>query len=200
MASPSIKIPTGYSHTINYGTGLTIITTPMTVNTKVTGDRNNPVASLVLGDPNMPVGVDSKVKVTGDKAQPIGSHVTGDKNNPVATLITGDPNMPIGSQIKLLNLPDLSKQDIKDLLTPEIRMHIPHYNQMCLKILGMEVMSLCLSGESQVITEPYVPNSYEKCEVACCEPDTRPFPQRPSINLGNTDLTHSTFSVGVNPK
>lgn len=185
MASPSVKIPSSYTHTINFGAGLTIITTPMNVNTKVTGDRNNPVASLVLGDPNMPVGVDSKVKVTGDKAQPIGSHVTGDKNNPVASLITGDPSQPIGSQIDLLNLPHLTKQDIKDLLTPEIRMHIPHYSQMCLKVLGTEVLSLCFSGESQVVTEPYVPNAYERCETDCCEPDTRPFPTRPSTQVGN---------------
>lgn len=198
MASPSLKIPSTY--TINYGNGLTIVTTPVTVNSSITGDRNRPVATLVLGDTAQPVGVDSKVKVTGDKAQPIGSHVTGDKNSPVATLITGDPNQPIGSQVKLLNLPELSKQDIKDLLTPEIRMQIPHYNQMCLKILGMEVMSLCLSGESQVITEPYVPNAYEKCEVACCEPDTRPFPQRPNTTVGNVDLTHGPTVVSANPK
>ncbi len=181
MATPSIKVPTSYTHTLNFGGGLAIFAAPMSVNSLVTGDKSHPVATHVTGDKSQPVGT----HVTGDKSQPIGTHVTGDKSSPVATLVTGDPNQPIGSQVELLNIPRLSKQDMKDLLTPEIRVHIPHYNQVCLKFLGMEVLTLCFSGESQVITEPYVPNAYERCEGSCCEPDTRPFPQRPGI-VGDT--------------
>lgn len=196
MAAPSLKIPTSYTHSINFGTGLTIFTMPMTVNTYVRGDKSQPIGTHVTGDKAQPIGT----HVTGDKSQPIGTHVTGEKNNPVASLIMGDPNMPIGSQIDLLNLPHLSKQDIKDLLTPEIRMHIPHYNQVCLKFLGLEVLTLCFSGESQVITEPYVPNAYEKCETICCEPDTRPFPQRTTDQTVGNPTLNQNVGVKANPK
>ena len=160
MAS-SVKIPSSYTNTINFGTGLTISTTPITVNSVVAGDPNNPVTTLIIGDKN----------------QPVSTHVTGDGDHPVASLITGDPNKPISTHIDLRNLPHLNKQDIKDLLTPELRVHIPHYNQLCFKVMGLEVFTLCFSGESQVVTEPYAPNAYERCEPICCEPDTRPFPK-----------------------
>ncbi len=176
MAAPSLKVPTNYTHALNFGGGLTIFTAPMSVSSVVTGDKTRPVAT----------------HVTGDKLQPIGTHVTGDKSSPVATLVTGDPTQPIGSQVELLNIPRLSKQDMKDLLTPEIRMHIPHYNQVCMKFLGMEVLTLCFSGETQVITEPYVPTSRERCEDPCCEPDTRPFPQRLTVVGGTVNPNATT--------
>ena len=44
------------------------------------------------------------------------------------------------------------------------------------KLFGVEVLSFCLSGELQTITEPYVPNRYERCDIDCPDLDTRPFP------------------------
>ena len=135
---------------------------PVGLNTKISGDPNQPVAALLTGDPN----------------QPVTTLITGDAKKPVATLITGDASKPVASTVEVLNIPRLSKTDIKDLLTPEIRMHVPNYQQICFKLLGFELFSICFSGETQVITEPYKHNAYERCEPSCCKPDTRPFPER----------------------
>lgn len=105
------------------------------------------------------------------------STVVGDKNKPVATT----------SDLTINNLPMLNKQDIKDLLTPEVRMHIPNYQQICFQVFGIELFSICLSGEAQVITEPFRPNAWERCDIPCCEPDTRPFPKRQS-GRGKTNI------------
>ncbi|AEE52761.1 hypothetical protein [Haliscomenobacter hydrossis] len=176
MASPSIKIPNDYTHHLDFDNGLNIIMTPVEVTTKVIGDKNQPVASLILGDPN----------------QPITTTIQGNEAKPITTTIQGNKDKPIVSQVELLNLPNFSKQDLKDLLTPEIRVRIPNYNQVSFKLLGIEVFNICTSGESQVITEPYVPNAYERCEISCCEPDTRPFPRTPSSHPNDpTNPAHS---------
>lgn len=103
--------------------------------------------------------------------------LTGDPNEPIATLLIGDPTKPIAtdSKIEILNLPRFTLQDIKDMM--KVRVRIPNYSQVCFKLLGQEIFSICMNGEGQVITEPYVPNAMERCEVECCEPDTRPFPE-----------------------
>jgi len=120
--------------------------------------------------------VEVTAKVIGDPDAPVTSRIEGNADRPIATT----------SDIDIKNLPHLSKEDMKDLLTPEIRVRIPNYNQLCFSFLGFEFFKVCLSGESQVITEPYVPNAYERCEVPCCEPDTRPFPtsERPNEPAG----------------
>ena len=115
---------------------------------------------------------DITTHLVGDPARPIATLLTGDPAKPMTTLITGDPNKPVAMEI--LNLPRFSLQDIKDLKTG--RMRIPHYNQLCFKIFGLDIFSFCLSGESQVISDHYEPNAYEKCEIPCCEIDIRPFP------------------------
>jgi hypothetical protein len=102
--------------------------------------------------------------------------LTGDPAKPIATLLIGDPTRPVAtdSKLEILNLPRFTLQDIKDMM--KVRVRIPNYSQVCFKLLGQEIFSICINGESQVITEPYVPNAAERCETACCEPDTRPFP------------------------
>ncbi|MCC6412075.1 MAG: hypothetical protein IT270_10475 [Saprospiraceae bacterium] len=166
MPSPSISLD-DMDMDLTIGGGLSI---GATTTSTIIGDPSRPVATLVTGDPNKPVAT----LVTGDANKPIATLVTGDANKPVATLITGDPNKPVASTIDVLNLPHFSLQDIKDLKLG--RIHMPHYSQLCFKMFGMDVFSFCLSGESQVISDHYVPNDYEKCEVPCCEVDTRPFP------------------------
>lgn len=91
--------------------------------------------------------------------------------------LTGDPSKPVAtdSKMEILNLPRFTLQDIKDMM--KVRMRIPNYSNICFKMFGIEMFSLCMSGEGQVITEPYIPNAAERCETNdCCEPDTRPFP------------------------
>ena len=46
---------------------------------------------------------------------------------------------------------------------PRIRGHLPADFCVGLSILGMELLSLRLCGEAQIITEPYVPNPCEIC-------------------------------------
>lgn len=91
--------------------------------------------------------------------------------------LTGDPSAPVATdnKIEILNLPRFTLQDIKDMM--KVRVRMPNYSNMCFKLLGMELFSICMSGEGQVITEPYIPNAAERCETDCCEPDTRPFPE-----------------------
>lgn len=182
MAAPSVKIPSSYTHNLNFQNGLTISVFAMDVKSEslVVGDKNRPVATLLLGDPN----------------QPITTTIQGNEAKPVTTTIQGNKDKPVVSHVDMLNLPHLNKQDLKDLLTPEIRMRIPNYNQISFKILGIELFNVCLSGESQVITEPYVPNAYERCETDCCEPDTRPFPQSTPGIAANPNINTATV---VNP-
>lgn len=90
--------------------------------------------------------------------------------------LKGDPNNPVStdSKVEILNLPRFTLQDIKDMMKTRVR--IPNYSNVCFKMMGVELFSVCMSGEGQVITEPYVPNAAERCEDDCCSPDTRLFP------------------------
>lgn len=170
--STSVDIPDDYTFTLQGG--LTVTVPMMNVTSNVIGNKNQPVAVHVTGDPNEPV----TTMLHGDPSKPITTTIQGNEQQPITTTIQGNRNQPIASEFELLNLPRLSKEDIKDILTPEVRMRIPNYHQVCFKIFDIEFFSICTSGESQVITEPYVPNAYERCEIPCCEPDTRPFPER----------------------
>src|SRR5262249_904271 len=134
------------------------------------------VTSFLSGTVNSNVTATTNSTVNGT----IGSNVTlvGDPNKPLTTLLIGDPAKPVStdSKFELLNLPRFTLQEIKDMM--KVRVRLPNYSQICFKMFGLEFFSICLSGEGQVITEPYVPNPMERCEVECCEPDTRPFPKR----------------------
>jgi hypothetical protein len=101
--------------------------------------------------------------------------------------LTGDPSEPVStdSKVELLNLPRFTLEDIKDMMKTRVR--IPNYSNVCFKMMGVELFSVCMSGEGQVITEPYVPNAAERCEDDCCQPDTRPFPG----DTGNTNVRES---------
>lgn len=101
--------------------------------------------------------------------------------------LKGDASEPVATDNKLeiLNLPRFTLQDIKDMM--KVRVHIPNYSNVCFKVFGVEMFSVCMSGEAQVITEPYIPNAAERCETNCCEPDTRPFPEQRTDIPGTTD-------------
>jgi hypothetical protein len=142
------------------------------------------IASTFDGTVNTNLNSNSTLKSTSD----VTTKLVGDPKQPLATLLIGDPTQPIttSSSVELVNLPRFTLQDIKDLL--KVRVRIPNYSQLCFKLFGQEFFSICLNGEGQVITEPYVPNAMERCEVECCEPDTRPFPDGKPIpgKPGNT--------------
>lgn len=142
------------------------------VEAELTGDPARPIATLLTGDTAKPI----TTQLQGDPAKPITTQLQGDPAKPITTQLQGDPAKPIAATVEVLNIPRLSLEDIKDLMTPEIRIRMPNYEQLCLKLFGVEILSLCLSGELQTITEPYVPNRFERCDLGCPDLDTRPFP------------------------
>ncbi len=90
------------------------------------------------------------------------------------------PKMEINSEatlnsdntIRIKEIPEIhtnSKTDsvirIKEI--PDVRTHLPAHYNIGIKILGFEIASFSLCGESQVITEKYKPNTYERCEDPC---------------------------------
>jgi hypothetical protein len=48
---------------------------------------------------------------------------------------------------------------------PSIRGHLPVDMSVCLSLLGVDLASIRLCGEAQIITEPYKPNPCERCGV-----------------------------------
>ncbi|MCB0725171.1 MAG: hypothetical protein KDC73_10760 [Ignavibacteriae bacterium] len=131
-------------------------------------DANADINANVNGTLNL------NTSMTGDINKPVSVLILGDEKKPVSAFIKGDPNNPVAFSMELMNLPRFTVQDIKDMM--KVRLHLPMYQQACFKFLGHELFSICLGGEAQAITEPYVPNSHERCEVTCCEVDTTPFP------------------------
>jgi hypothetical protein len=165
MSTPSI--PTSYTHHLR-------------------PDKVFDIESTLDGglDTTLKGGFDAKhlgsleTKVSGKLETDNDIKLTGDPKQPVATLLIGDRNQPVAtdSKVEILNLPRFTLQDIKDMM--KVRVRIPNYSQVCFKVMGLELFCICVNGEGQVITEPYVPNAAERCETDCCEPDTRPFPER----------------------
>lgn len=182
--STSVNIPLDKMH-LDLGGSITIDSTIIETSSKLIGDVNQPIATHITGDTANPVAT----RITGDAANPIATLITGDANKPVTvtTNLQGNPDKPIATSIEMLNFPRFTLADIKDLATPKLRIRMPNYTQLCFKLLGTEIFSICLAGEAQTITEPYIPNAHERCEVQCCEPDTRPFPE-PNNRGNSTDV------------
>ncbi len=134
-------------------------------------------------------GLDTKLSggFNATHAGSIETKVSGKLETDSVLKLKGDPNEPVStdSKVEVLNLPRFTLQDIKDMM--KVRVRIPNYSNVCVKMLGVELLSVCVGGEGQIITEPYIPNSAEKCEDNCCEPDTRPFPERSNNPTGEQE-------------
>lgn len=63
---------------------------------------------------------------------------------------------------------------------PEVRTHLPAHYNLGFKLFGIEIASISLCGEGQVITEKYRPNRYERCEKTVCG---EPVATRPAVNI-----------------
>ncbi|NVK64645.1 MAG: hypothetical protein HWE22_08665 [Flavobacteriales bacterium] len=138
------------------------ISGPITLNTDLSG--------------GLDTGLDLSGGITTNLAGGLNTNLSGGVETDNVLTLKGDPAAPVStdSKMEILNLPRFTLTDIKDMM--KVRVRMPNYSNVCLKILGVELMSVSMGGESQVITEPYVPTSVETCEVDCCEPDVRPFP------------------------
>lgn len=102
--------------------------------------------------------------------------ISGELKTDNVLMLKGDAKQPVftDSKFEIVNLPRFTLDDIKGFMKQRVR--IPNYSTVCFKVMGFELFNICMSGESQIITEPYVPTSAENCEDNCCDADTRPFP------------------------
>lgn len=73
------------------------------------------------------------------------------------------PKMHISLDPITLNPVDLSVH-LKEI--PSVRAHVPAAFTVGFSVLGLQVASIRLCGEAQVITEPYIPNPCERCTEA----------------------------------
>jgi hypothetical protein len=73
---------------------------------------------------------------------------------------------------------------------PSIRGHLPADFCVGLSVLGMELLTLRLCGEAQIITEPYRPNPCEVCGPTL-QPAPQPQPQPQPVPVQGTPLSAS---------
>lgn len=90
------------------------------------------------------------------------------------------PRIQIGLDPITLNPVDVSVR-LKEV--PSVRAHIPASFTLGFSVLGLQLGSIRLCGEAQVITEPYVPNPCEHCGGTVTIPSVVPRPQ-PSTPVG----------------
>ena len=114
--------------------------------------------------------------MTGAKEAPIAMMVLGDEKQPASANITGDKDRPLAMSFELQNLPRFGVKDIREMLRPKVRFCLPSNHQLCVKLFGVDVLSVCFGGEGQLIAKPYECHETECREVTVCDVDTRPFP------------------------
>ncbi len=92
---------------------------------------------------------------------------TATVNIPDLPTITFDP---INTNLNITNIPKITLEadtrstvDVAIKEIPDTRAHIPSHYNLGITIFGVEVMNFSLCGESQVITEKYVPRRMEIC-------------------------------------
>lgn len=72
------------------------------------------------------------------------------------------PKIQVGCDPITLHLDPVEfSMSIKEI--PSVRGHLPADFSVGLSLLGMELLSVRLCGEAQIITEPYRPNPCERC-------------------------------------
>ena len=76
----------------------------------------------------------------------------------------------INSNIRVKEMPRIeidanttSTLDISIKEIPDVRAHLPAHYNLGISVFGVEVINFSLCGESQVITEKYVPRRMELC-------------------------------------
>lgn len=74
--------------------------------------------------------------------------------------ISSLPRIQIGLDPITLNPVDVSVR-LKEI--PSVRAHIPAAFTVGFSVLGLQLASIRVCGEAQVITEPYIPNPCEHC-------------------------------------
>jgi hypothetical protein len=99
------------------------------------------------------------------------------------------PRIQIGLDPITLNPVDVSVR-LKEV--PSVRAHIPAAFTLGFSVMGLQLASIRLCGEAQVITEPYIPNPCEHCgatvslqNIPVQQPST-PVGSVPSVSAART--------------
>jgi hypothetical protein len=142
----------------------------------ILGDRNAPISL----ETDMDMGVDASIK--GSKDEPVAMMMLGDQQQPISANITGDKDRPISMAMEMTNLPRFTVADIKELLKPRLKVSLPGHRQICVKVFGQELFSVCYGGEGQLKIQPLNPEDENDCHVPACDLDTRPFPRNSTEN------------------
>src|SRR5690242_11394033 len=89
--------------------------------------------------PDKPFDVDSTVEATLNS----NVQVSGKLDTDNVLKLKGDASEPVAtdSKVEILNLPRFTLQDIKDMM--KVRVHIPNYSNVCFKVFGVEMFSVC---------------------------------------------------------
>ena len=87
--------------------------------------------------------------------------------DPLSVDITHLPKITVG-----LDPVTIKPVDVNLAITriPDVRTHLPADFTIGMKVLGLELLALRVTGEAQVITEPYTPNPCEETEPAPARP------------------------------
>ena len=122
-------------------------------NYHVSGPGSGPIPADISGSlgaigPVTVAGIPSTFDINIDKLPDV--HIDIDKI----------PKIQLGLDPVTINPLDLNLS-IKQI--PSIRGHLPADFCIGLAMMGMELLSVRLCGEAQIITEPYVPNPCERC-------------------------------------
>ena len=144
---------------------------------RVLGNSEQPV-TLKLE----PLKIAATTQFVGSREQPVTLKLEPVE---VSTTLRGDPKAPIStrSEIEFTNLPRLTFDElitvIKTFTTPTLRIHFPvglnfAFSFFPLNVLGYDAATFSICGEQQVITEAYVPNRFERCDVDCEPADCGP--------------------------
>jgi hypothetical protein len=119
----------------------------------IAGPGDGPIFADISGSlgaigPVTVAGIPSTFDINIDKVPDI--HIDVDKL----------PKIQLGIDPVTINPVDLNLS-IKQI--PNIRGHLPADFCVGIVVMGMELLSVRLCGEAQIITEPYVPNPCEQC-------------------------------------
>ena len=108
--------------------------------------------------PAFSVGVTAFPEVTGN------SNISIKELPKIVSDVTTASTVTANTSIAITEIPPITTNlNIAVTQIPEQRVHYPAHYQLGFTLFGMEVWSLSLCGEAQVINENYVPRRTEVC-------------------------------------
>ena len=135
-------------------------------------------------------GIPSHYSVDLDLVSPV--DLTGIPTN-FKVDINSLPRIQIGLDPITLNPVDMSVR-LKEI--PSVRAHIPAAFTLGFSVLGLQLGSIRLCGEAQVITEPYVPNPCEHCGATVTIPSIVPQPSTPVGAIPSVSISRARRRKG----